>query len=64
MEELTIVRKRSRVWPMLIALLVLVLIAAAVFYVMGGTAAVDEFGRAPGGGTWLPLTTGGIDGIA
>ena len=32
MEELTIVRKRTRVWPIVILLIVMALVAFAVYY--------------------------------
>ena len=63
MEELTIVRKRTRVWPILLALIVLALIAVAIFYAMGGRAPVDDFGQLPEPSRWISLT-GGNDGIA
>jgi hypothetical protein len=35
MEEITIVKRRSRVWPILLTLLVLALIVLAALWVMG-----------------------------
>jgi uncharacterized membrane protein YcaP (DUF421 family) len=35
MQEITIVRRRTRLWPILIALLVLALIVLAVLWLMG-----------------------------
>ena len=40
MEPIAIVRKRSRVWPLVITLIVIVLaVAAAIFFLGDGTAA-------------------------
>jgi hypothetical protein len=63
MEELTIVRKRTRVWPILLTLVVLALIAIAIFYAMGDRAAAGEFGLLPESSRWVSLT-GGNDGTA
>ena len=41
MEEITIVRRRTRIWPILIALVVLALIVLAVFWLMGTPPATD-----------------------
>lgn len=35
MEQLPIVRKRVRIWPVLLALLVIAILVAAALYVMG-----------------------------
>jgi len=41
MEQLPIVRKRTNVWPILIAVLLLGLVLAAVFLMMGDQAVTD-----------------------
>jgi hypothetical protein len=41
MEEITIVRKRSRLWPILIALIVLAAIVLAALWLMGREPAAD-----------------------
>jgi hypothetical protein len=43
MEELSIVRKRVRLWPIVIALIALVLIGAAIFYAMN-VGVIDDVG--------------------
>jgi hypothetical protein len=59
MEEITIVRRRNRVVPILIALLVLAAIVLAVLYVIG-TGGVMSIGSTIGvdtgapGGAWSP----------
>ena len=63
MEELTIVRKRTRLWPILLVLIVLAIIAVVVLYAIGSTTTVEEFGLAPGAGSWRPLS-GGMNGTA
>ena len=62
MEEITIVRRRSRVIPVLIAILVLAAIAVAVLYVIG-TGGVTNIGAASG---INPLASSGgfVHGIA
>jgi hypothetical protein len=52
MDEITIVRKRSRVWPIILTLLILALIVLAVVWLMGAEPNVNmgfndviEFGR-------------------
>jgi hypothetical protein len=47
MEEIAIVKKRSRVWPILIALVVLALITAAVFFATDGGSLMREIGVSP-----------------
>ena len=57
MEEITIVRKRSRLWPILLAILLLVVIVLAVLWLMGNQSTVDvwnqviEIGRRNASGT-------------
>jgi peptidoglycan/LPS O-acetylase OafA/YrhL len=41
MQEITIVRRRTRIWPILIALLVLALIVLAVLWLMGSQPVTD-----------------------
>jgi hypothetical protein len=41
MDEITVVRRRSRVWPIVIALIVVALIALAVLWMMGNQPVVD-----------------------
>ena len=41
MDEITVVRKRSRVWPIVILLLVLALAVVAVLWLMGNQPALD-----------------------
>lgn len=43
MQEITVVRRRSRVWPIVIALVVLALVAFAIWWFAGPRVA-DEFG--------------------
>ena len=62
MEEITIVRRRSRVIPVLIAILVLAAIAVAVLYVIG-TGGVANIGAASGTDP-LTLSGGFAHGIA
>jgi hypothetical protein len=58
MEEITVVRKRSRVWPVLITLLLLALIVLGVLWLMGSEPTMDvgwnelmEIGRSSTRGT-------------
>jgi hypothetical protein len=41
MDEIAIVRKRTRVWPIVMAILLLLLAALAVWWFMGGTTQTD-----------------------
>ena len=41
MDEIAIVKKRTRVWPIVMAILLLVLVALAVWWFMGGTTQTD-----------------------
>ena len=61
MEELAIVRKRSRVWQILLVAIVLAVIAIAVLYVIG-SGGVSNLGITLGA-VEAPVT-GGIHGIA
>lgn len=41
MEEITVVRKRTQIWPILLTLLLLTLIVLAVVWMMGSSSSVD-----------------------
>jgi hypothetical protein len=43
MEEITIVKKRSRLWPTLLAILLLAVIVLAVLWLMGNQPTVDAW---------------------
>jgi hypothetical protein len=44
MEPLPIVKKRVRLWPILLTIIVIALLVAAVFYVMGDRGVTDVSG--------------------
>jgi hypothetical protein len=43
MEQITIVRKRNRVWPLVLAVLVVALIVVAALYLIGSTPETTAF---------------------
>jgi hypothetical protein len=49
MDPITVVRKRTRLWPIIIVLIVLALVALYAFYAMGGANRINRVGLDDGG---------------
>ena len=54
MEQLPIVRRRTRVWPIVLAIVVIALLVAAAFYVLGDRSVTNVTME------WLPGTAAAV----